>query len=424
MKDTTSKRLFAKAKTLMPGGVNSPVRSFRSVGREPIYMQSAKGSHIYDVDGNDYIDYVCSWGPGILGHAHPQVVERVKSACDDGLTFGTCIEKEVRLAELITEAIPSMQMVRLVSSGTEATMSAIRLARGYTHRDLIVKFVGCYHGHSDGLLVKGGSGLLTNSTPDSDGVPKSYTDNTLLANFNDEASVEELFKRYGDSIACVIVEPVPANMGVVPPKDGYLQFLRSITKEYGALLVFDEVITGFRVDYHSAQEYYGVSADVTTLGKIVGGGMPVGAYGGSYEIMQCVSPLGGVYQAGTLSGNPIAMSSGIATLEILKQSPDVYRSIDEKASVLEAAYRRLDGVQVNRVGSLMSVFFTDTPVVDYESALTSDTTRYAKYFNYMLEHGVYVAPSQFESMFVSDAHTDADVKATVQAIEGFAGLSQ
>jgi glutamate-1-semialdehyde 2,1-aminomutase len=414
-----SKELFAKAKALMPGGVNSPVRSFKSVGREPIYMQSAKGSHIYDVDGNDYIDYVCSWGPGILGHAHPQVISKVKSACDDGLTFGTCIEKEIRIAELITEAIPSMEMVRLVSSGTEATMSAIRLARGYTHRDKIVKFVGCYHGHSDGLLVKGGSGLLTNSTPDSAGVPKSYTDNTLLANFNDETSVRELFKKFGDEIACIIVEPVPANMGVVPPKDGYLKFLREITTEYGALLIFDEVITGFRVDYHSAQTYYGVSADITTLGKIVGGGMPVGAYGGSREIMEYVSPMGAVYQAGTLSGNPIALTSGIATLELLKDSQEVYKSIEEKTIALERAYRQLDGVWVNRVGSLMSVFFTSTPVVDYNSALTADTTRYAKYFNHMLEHGIYVAPSQFEAMFISNAHTDEDVKKTIQVIESF-----
>jgi glutamate-1-semialdehyde 2,1-aminomutase len=312
-----------------------------------------------------------------------------------------------------------MEMVRLVSSGTEATMSAIRLARGYTHRDKIVKFIGCYHGHSDGLLVKGGSGLLTNSTPDSAGVPKSYTDNTLLANFNDETSVRELFERFGDEIACVIVEPVPANMGVVPPKGGYLQFLRDITKQYGALLIFDEVITGFRVDYHSAQEYYGVSADITTLGKIVGGGMPVGAYGASREIMECVSPMGAVYQAGTLSGNPIAMTSGIATLEILKHSQGVYESIEEKTKALEDAYKRLDGVWVNRVGSLMSVFFTDTPVVDYQSALTADTTRYAQYFNYMLQRGIYVAPSQFEAMFISNAHTDDDIEYTINAINGF-----
>lgn len=422
MKDTKSKELFAKAKTLMPGGVNSPVRSFKSVGREPIFMKSAKGSHIYDVDGNEYIDYVCSWGPSILGHAHPQVIKKVKSACNDGLTFGTCIEKEIKLAELITEAIPSMQMIRLVSSGTEATMSAIRLARGYTKRDKIIKFIGCYHGHSDGLLVKGGSGLLTNSTPDSAGVPKSYTDNTLLANFNDESSVEELFKRFGSEIACIIVEPVPANMGVVPPKKDFLKFLRKITKQYGALLIFDEVITGFRVDYHSAQEYYGVSADITTLGKIVGGGMPVGAYGGSYEIMNHISPLGTVYQAGTLSGNPIAMTSGIVTLELLKQSKDMYKSIGEKAITLENAYKKLDGVWVNRVGSLMSVFFTNVSVVDYQSALTSDTSRYSKYFNYMLEHGIYVAPSQFESMFISNAHTDEDIKKTIQAIEGFSNL--
>lgn len=423
MKDTKSKELFAKAKTLMPDGVNSPVRSFKSVGREPIFMKSAKGSHIYDVDGNSYIDYVCSWGPGILGHAHPQVIEKVKSACDDGLTFGTCIEKEIQLTELIKEAIPSMEMIRLVSSGTEATMSAIRLARGYTHRDKIIKFIGCYHGHSDGLLVKGGSGLLTNSTPDSAGVPKSYTENTLLANFNDKSSVKELFERFGNDIACVIVEPVPANMGVVPPIKDYLKFLRDITTQYGALLIFDEVITGFRVDYHSAQEYYGVSADITTLGKIVGGGMPVGAYGSSYDIMKCVSPLGAVYQAGTLSGNPIAMTSGIATLQILKQSPEIYKSIEQKANALAEAYKSINNVCVNRVGSLMSVFFTNAKVIDYNSALTSNTTRYSKYFNYMLEHGIYVAPSQFEAMFISNAHTDKDIQDTIQAIESFSKLN-
>lgn len=422
MIDTKSKELFAKARTLMPGGVNSPVRSFKSVGREPIFMKSAKGSHIYDVDGNSYIDYVCSWGPGILGHAYPKVIEKVKSACDDGLTFGTCIEKEIQLTELIKDAIPSMEMVRLVSSGTEATMSAIRLARGYTHRNKIIKFIGCYHGHSDGLLVKGGSGLLTNSTPDSAGVPKSYIENTLLANFNDKTSITELFEKFGNDIACIIVEPVPANMGVVPPIKDYLKFLRDITKQYGALLIFDEVITGFRVSYHSAQEYYGVSADITTLGKIVGGGMPVGAYGGSYEIMQCVSPLGAVYQAGTLSGNPIAMASGIATLETLKQSQEIYKSIEEKTIQLENAYKKIKGVWINRVGSLMSIFFTDTPVTDYKSALTADTVKYAKYFNYMLEHGIYVAPSQFEAMFISNAHTAKDIKDTIQVIEIFSKL--
>lgn len=417
-----SDELFSKAEKLMPGGVNSPVRSFRSVGRKPVYMKSAKGSHIYDVDGNSYIDYVCSWGPGILGHAYPQVIDKVKSACDDGLTFGTCIEKEIKLAELITEAIPSMEMVRLVSSGTEATMSAIRVARGYTHRDKIVKFRGCYHGHSDGLLVKSGSGLLTNSIPDSAGVPTSYTQNTLIAEFNSEKSVIELFEQFGNDIACIIVEPVPANMGVVPAINGYLKFLRDITRKYGALLIFDEVITGFRIDYHSAQQYYGVQADITTLGKIVGGGMPVGAYGGRRDIMECVSPLGAVYQAGTLSGNPIAMTSGIATLEILNQFEDIYIDISEKTIQLEDTFKKIKDVQVNRVGSLMSVFFTPTPVVDYDTALTSNISRYSKYFNYMLENGIYVAPSQFEAMFISNAHTCEDIQKTIQVIENFAKL--
>lgn len=419
LKDTKSQSLFSKAEQLMPGGVNSPVRAFKSVGRTPIFMEKAKGSHIYDVDGNSYIDYVCSWGPGILGHAYPQVIEKVKSACDNGLTFGACIEKEIELAELINQAIPSMEMLRMVSSGTEATMSAIRVARGFTGKDKIIKFRGCYHGHSDGLLVKSGSGLLTNSIPDSAGVPKSYTQNTLIADFNDKSSVEKLFEQYPNDIACIIVEPIPANMGVVLPQDNFLQFLRDITIKHNSLLIFDEVITGFRIAYHSAQGYFNVTPDLTTLGKIIGGGMPVGAYGGRKEIMEYVSPLGAVYQAGTLSGNPIAMTSGIETLKILKETPNIYQSIEEKTSRLANAYKKIKGVQVNQIGSLMSAFFTDTPVTNYDTAMKSNTCRFAKYFNHMLNNGIYVAPSQFEAMFISNAHTTEDIQKTIQIIESF-----
>ncbi len=417
MNTEKSNRLFVRANEHLVGGVNSPVRSFKAVGRTPIFMKNAHGSHLYDVDGNTYIDYVCSFGPNILGHAHPQVIEQVKKVCEDGLTFGACTQKEVELAEMISEAIPSMEMVRMVSSGTEATMSAIRVARGFTGRDKIIKFRGCYHGHSDGLLVKSGSGLLTNSIPDSAGVPKSYTEHTLIADFNDINTVEELFKLYPNDIACIIVEPIPANMGLVLPQEGFLQALRDITNRYGALLIFDEVITGFRIGYHSAQGYFNVIPDLTTLGKIVGGGMPVGAYGGRKEIMEYVSPLGAVYQAGTLSGNPIAMTSGIETLKLLRDNPNIYTDIETYTKTLSEAYRKLPNVQVNQIGSLMSVFFTETPVTDYNSAMTSDTSRFAKYFNHMLDHGIYVAPSQFETMFVSYAHTAQDLNETIHALE-------
>lgn len=416
-----SEALFKRANERLVGGVNSPVRSFKAVGRNPIFIERAEGSHLYDVDGNSYIDYVCSFGPNILGHTHPQVIERVKAVCEGGLTFGACTEREVILAEMVSEAIPSMEMVRMVSSGTEATMSAIRVARGFTHRDKIIKFRGCYHGHSDGLLVKSGSGLLTTSIPDSAGVPRSYTEHTLIADFNDKGSVETLFERYPKQIACIIVEPIPANMGVVLPQEGFLQFLRDITIQNDALLIFDEVITGFRVGYHSAQGYFNVVPDLTTLGKIVGGGMPVGAYGGRRDVMEYVSPLGAVYQAGTLSGNPIAMASGIETLKVLKESPEIYTNLERKTKVLADAYSNLTGVRVNQAGSLISVFFTEVPVVNYRTAMTSDTVRFAKYFNHMLDNGIYVAPSQFEAMFMSDAHTEEDIDRTVQAIRSFQG---
>lgn len=418
---TQSDILFEKSKKRIPGGVNSPVRAYKSVGRNPIFVKKGMGSHIFDEDGNEYIDYVCSWGPGILGHAYPQVIDAVTKACYDGLTFGAPTRKEYEIAELISELMPSMEMSRMVNSGTEAVMSAIRLARGYTERDYIIKFRGCYHGHSDGLLVKAGSGALTQSVPDSAGVPKGYTQYTLIAEYNDEDSVRKLFEEYKGKIAAIVVEPVAANMGVVLPKEGFLQFLRNITNENGALLIFDEVITGFRLSLGGAQQYYGVTPDLTTLGKIIGGGMPVGAYGGPKKIMECVAPVGKVYQAGTLSGNPIAMTAGIETLKILKEQADVYDKIEQSAKYLAEKVRKSFGekVCVNQVGSLMSVFFTDKNVVDYDTALSSDTENYAEYFRYMLESGINLAPSQFEAMFVSAAHTKQDLETTAKVIENF-----
>lgn len=423
MSEQRSKELFEAAQKHIPGGVNSPVRAFGSVGRTPRFIASAKGDRITDVDGNEMIDYVCSWGPGILGHAHPQVIKKVQEACEAGLTYGAPTEKEVELAELIAELIPSMEVSRLVNSGTEAVMSAIRAARGYTGRDKIVKFKGCYHGHSDGLLVKAGSAALTTSVPDSAGVPADYTKNTLVAFYNDKSSVEELFTANPDSIAAVIVEPVAANMGVVLPEPGFLEFLREITKRYGALLIFDEVITGFRLALGGAQEYFGITPDLTTLGKIVGGGMPIGAYGGKREIMQVISPDGPVYQAGTLSGNPIATTAGIETLKILKEDKSIYERLEQKGKRLADAVRAVAGNQVcvNQIGSLLSVFFTDKVVKDYESAVSSDTTRYAYYFSYLLDRGIYVAPAQFEAMFVSDAHTEEDIEQTCKVIAEYFG---
>lgn len=414
MTDQTSELLYMRAKLRLPGGVNSPVRAYQAVGRTPRFIQSAKGSHITDVDGNEMIDYVCSWGPGILGHADSRVIEKVKAACEEGLTFGAPTEREVEMAELLAQLVPSMEVSRLVSSGTEATMSAIRVARGYTKRDKIIKFRGCYHGHSDGLLVKGGSGLLTNSVPDSAGVPKGYTETTLLADYNDERSVEELFDKHGKDIACVIVEPCAANMGVVPPKEGFLRFLRDITDKYSSLLIFDEVITGFRLSLGGAQQLYGITPDLTTLGKIVGGGMPLAAYGGRAEIMECVAPLGSVYQAGTLSGNPIAVAAGTAALKILMDTPQIYDELERKSARLEEAMKAA-GLNVNRAGSLLTAFFTDIPVTDYDTACTSDREKYARHFNMLLERGIYTAPSQFEAMFVSAAHTDEDIGLTCRA---------
>ena len=416
-----SEAMYKVALDLMPGGVNSPVRAFGSVGRNPLFIDHAAGSHIFDVDGNEYIDYVCSWGPGILGHAHPEVIEAVQKACLDGLTFGAPTGKESELAALIRDCVPSMQMMRMVNSGTEATMSAIRAARGYTGRDKIIKFKGCYHGHSDGLLVQAGSAALTQSVPDSAGVPASYAEQTLVALYNDRDSVRELFENNKDQIAALIVEPVAANMGVVLPEEGFLQFLRDITAENGAVLIFDEVITGFRLGIGGAQAWYGIDPDLSTFGKIVGGGMPMAVYGGKKEIMKHVAPTGKVYQAGTLSGNPIATTAGIKTLQLLCDHPEVYTQIEANAKRLADAYRQRAeekhiALSVNQVGSLLCAFHTDQKVIDYAGALSSDTKAYADYFGQMLEQNIYVAPSQFEAMFVSGAHTEEDIQKTIDAI--------
>lgn len=419
-----SDALYDKSKKIMPGGVNSPVRAFQSVSRNPLFIDHAKGSKIYDVDGNEYIDYVCSWGPGILGHAKEQVIEAVQKSCEKGLTFGAPTEKEYILASMVQEMMPSMEMLRLVNSGTEAVMSAIRAARGFTGRDKIVKFRGCYHGHSDGLLVKAGSGALTQSVPDSLGVPADYTKNTLVAEYNDILSVEKLFEKDGKEIAAIIVEPVAANMGVVFPEEGFLQALRKIADQYHALLIFDEVITGFRLASGGAQEYFQVKPDLTTLGKIIGGGMPMAAYGGRKEIMEMVAPLGGVYQAGTLSGNPIATTAGIETLKILREQPKLYEQLEQNTKKLADVMQNTlgDRACVNQIGSLMSVFFTKEKVIDYKTAVSSDTGKYADYFNGMLEQGIYLAPSQFEAMFVSAAHTQEDLQKTGEAIAAVCSL--
>ena len=411
---TRSEELFKKAVTLIPGGVNSPVRAFGSVGSTPRFIEQADGVYMTDVDGNKYLDFIGSWGPMILGHNHPAIKEAVIKACEKGLSFGAATEKEVEMAELMTDVIPSLEMVRMVNSGTEAVMSAIRAARGYTRRDKIVKFTGCYHGHSDSLLVKAGSGALTTSVPDSAGVPKDDTKNTLVAEYNDKDSVQKLFDENKDQIAAVIVEPVAANMGLVLPEEGFLEFLREITKDHGSLLIFDEVITGFRLSLGGAQQYYNIKPDITTLGKIVGGGMPIGAYGGRREIMQMISPDGPVYQAGTLSGNPVATTAGIETLNILKNDPQIYERLEQKTRKLADAAREAGKghICVNQIGSLMSVFFTDQKVRDFESAVTSNTEQYADYFGYLLDRGIYIAPSQFETMFISNAHTEEDIEKT------------
>lgn len=421
MIEQKSAQLWELSKTRIPGGVNSPVRAFRAVNRIPRFIQRAAGSKIYDVDGNEYIDYVCSWGPSILGHAVPEIVTAVQEAAAGGLTFGAPTEKELILAQLVHEMMPVMEVMRLVNSGTEAVMSAIRVARGYTGRDLIVKFEGCYHGHSDGMLVKAGSGAITTAVPDSGGVPEGYARNTLVAVYNDPSSVEELFKLHGERIAAVIVEPVAANMGVVPPAPGFLQLLRELTSRHGSLLIFDEVITGFRLAPGGACEYFGIEPDLVTLGKIVGGGMPLGAYGGRREVMKSVSPDGTVYQAGTLAGNPVATAAGIAMLRLLQSRKSLYESLQRRGMKLAEAFRSSfgDRVTVNQIGSLLSVFFTSDPVTDYRSALKSDLKAFSKYFSHMLDHGIYLAPSQFEALFISDAHSDEDLRRTCEVISSF-----
>ena len=417
-----SQEIFSKACELMPGGVNSPVRAYRAVGMTPPFIERAEESHIFDVDGNKYVDYVGSWGPMILGHAREEVVRAVTTAAVRGTSFGAPTNGEVELAELIRTAVPSMEMMRMVNSGTEAVMSAIRAARGYTGRDYIVKFEGCYHGHSDGLLVKAGSGLLTENVPDSAGVPKAFTDTTLIARYNDLESVQRLFDQYGEKIAALIVEPVAANMGVVPPEEGFLQGLRDITKQYGTVLIFDEVITGFRLALGGAQAYYGVTPDMTTFGKIVGGGMPMAVYGGRREIMDCVSPAGPVYQAGTLSGNPVAVAAGTAMLKLLMDDTAVYDRLEEKSARIENAFRKAVEkyhikAQVNRVGSLMSIFFTDRPVKSFDDVQTSDLAQFAKYFRVMKAYSMYIAPSQYEAFFVNDALSEVDFQMTERAID-------
>ena len=417
-----SEELFEQAFRRMPGGVNSPVRAFGAVGGHPFFVKKAKGPWLYDEDGRRYLDYVCSWGPCILGHAFPAVIEAVQKACEDGLTFGAPTRKEGILAELICSCVPDVEMVRLVSSGTEAVMSAVRVARGFTGREKIIKFEGNYHGHSDGLLVKAGSGMMTQSVPDSAGVPAGYAASTLTAVYNDTRSVQRLMEQNRGEVAAVVVEPVAANMGVVPPKPGFLEFLRRITQENGALLIFDEVITGFRLGTGGATEYTGVRADLHTFGKIVGGGMPLAAYGGSREIMSCVAPLGPVYQAGTLSGNPVAVTAGIETLKILMDHPEIYQSLEEKAACLERAFQK-KGLTVNRAGSLLTPFFTGGKKVEnYGDALGCDREAFRAYFAWMLSQNIYVAPSPFEAMFVSNAHTEELIEQTCRAIEEWPAL--
>ncbi len=414
-----SQELFEEARRYLPGGVDSPVRAFKAVGGNPLFIERGKGSRIYDVDGNEFIDYVCSWGPLILGHSHPQVVEALKRAAERGTSFGAPSELEVTLAKMISAAMPSIEMIRFVNSGTEATMSALRLARAFTGRDKIIKFAGGYHGHADGLLTKSGSGLATLSIPDSPGVPLSYAQNTLIASYNDTQAVEQLFQEHSEDIAAIILEPVAANMGVVPPRPGFLQELRELTHKFGALLIFDEVITGFRVAYGGAQALYSITPDLTCLGKIIGGGLPVGAYGGRREIMQMIAPIGPVYQAGTLSGNPLAMTAGIETIEVLSQL-GVYRQLEHKASDLaegigKAATKAGISLQISRVSSLLTVFFTGGLVADYESAKQASTLQFNKFFHSLLAEGIYWPPSQFEAAFISSAHTDEDIQLTVRA---------
>ena len=419
-----SQELFERAGQCIPGGVNSPVRAFGSVGMTPRFIRKAYADRIWDVEGREYIDYIGSWGPMILGHGHPAVLEAVEKAVRDGLSFGAATEREVQMAELICEMVPSVEMVRMVNSGTEAVISALRTARGFTGRDKIIKFAGCYHGHTDAMLVKAGSGVMTQGLPGSAGVPAGCTQDTLTAVYNDLESVRKLFEANAGQIAAVILEPVGANMGVVLPEPGFLQELRNICDEKEALLIFDEVITGFRLAPDGAQGYYGVQPDLTTFGKIIGGGMPVGAYGGKKEIMSMVAPCGPVYQAGTLSGNPVAMAAGLAQLKVLKETPNLYQNLNHMSDTFfHDLGNILKEAQIphclNHVGSLGCVFFTDTAVKNYDDAQGSDTARFTDYFKHMLDRGIYLAPSQFEAMFLSCAHTKEDLEKTLDAVRAF-----
>ncbi|WP_141266313.1 glutamate-1-semialdehyde 2,1-aminomutase [Thermodesulfovibrio sp. Kuro-1] len=419
MKTTKSKKLYKQALKLMPGGVNSPVRAFKAVGGNPLFIAKAKGSKIYDVDGNEYIDYVLSWGPLILGHAYPSVVKALKKAIEKGTSYGAPTELEIKLATLVKKAFPSIEKLRFVNSGTEATMSAIRVARGFTKRNKVIKFEGCYHGHVDGLLVSAGSGGATFSIPDSLGVPQSYTSETIVLPFNDINTFKNTLKEHWKDIACVIVEPVVGNMGCILPKDEFLKVLRDETQKYGIVLIFDEVITGFRVSFGGAQQYYGVKPDLTCLGKVIGGGLPVGAYGGRKEIMALVAPDGGVYQAGTLSGNPIAMTAGIETLKVLSKA-SVYKRLEKTMQYLEEGLKdsaKQAGINVKfyRAGTMFCTYFTENEVIDAKTAKTSDTEKFKQFFLGMLQKGAYIAPSQFEAGFISLAHSEKDIEKTVQA---------
>ncbi|MBU9710985.1 glutamate-1-semialdehyde 2,1-aminomutase [Evansella tamaricis] len=420
MKWNKSVEAFKQAKKVMPGGVNSPVRAFKSVKLDPVFMERGKGSHIWDIDGNEYIDYVLSWGPLVLGHADDKVVEALKSVTEKGTSFGAPSQLETKMAELVINRVPSIEVVRMVNSGTEATMSALRLARGFTGRNKIVKFEGCYHGHGDSLLIKAGSGVATLGLPDSPGVPESVAKNTLTVPYNDLNSLNYAFEQFGEDIAGVILEPVAGNMGVVPPVPGFLEGVRKLTEEYGSLLIFDEVMTGFRVGYHCAQGELGITPDLTCLGKVIGGGLPVGAYGGKREIMEQIAPAGPIYQAGTLSGNPLAMTAGYETLsQLTPENYDRFNELGERlANGLRGAAKKY-GVphQINRAGSMVGFFFTNNPVTNYEQAASSDLNMFATYFKSMLNEGISLPPSQFEGMFLSTKHTEEDIDRTIAAAE-------
>jgi glutamate-1-semialdehyde 2,1-aminomutase len=414
-----SKEAFARAQQIIPGGVNSPVRAWRGVGGSPRFIARGQGSRLFDIDDNEYIDYIGSWGPLLLGHRHPEILYAINEALTRGTSFGAPTELEVELAETIRALVPSMELVRLVNSGTEATMSALRVARGFTKRDITIKFEGCYHGHVDSLLVKAGSGVATLGLPDSPGVPKGFSDTTITVPFNDIAALEQAFQNHHDKIAAVIVEPICGNMGCIPPAAGFLEGLREVTERNGALLIFDEVMTGFRVSSGGAQQLYNIKPDLTTLGKVIGGGLPIAAYGGRKDIMSYVAPSGPIYQAGTLSGNPLAVAAGLAMLRHIQTHPEIYEYLNEATGRLAACAP--ENVTVNRMGSMMTWFFTTSAVTDYDSAKTSDTARFGKFFHAMLERGVYLPPSQYEALFVSTAHSEADIDRTIEAAkESFA----